>query len=382
MFKLSDDKLSVLGALITTREIEQQPELWAETLQIYQREENEINAFLKQLVDKHSYLRVIFTGGGTSQYVGDVVYRSLVKLGDKKHFRFDSIGSTDIVSSPETTLEKEAPTLLVSFARSGNSPESLAAVDLVSDYVDDVYHIIMTCAKDGELAKQTNNREDALVLLLPEKSNDKGFAMTGSCTSMILLATLVFSTQSATEKEAQVKGIIAAGKDIISREEEVANYLPKDVKRVVYVGSGPAAALAREAQLKILELTAGQIATIFDSSMGLRHGPKSFINFKTAAYVFVANDSYTKEYDLDIYRELKADDIAETVVMIGQNVSEGFSFSSDEILDEAFLVFPFLVFAQIISLNASINVGNTPDTPSATGTVNRVVKGVSIHPYH
>ena len=60
---------------------------------------------------------------------------------------------------------------------------------------------------------------------------------------------------------------------------------------------------------------------------------------------------------------------------------ESFSYdASFEALPEAYLALPYILAAQIIALNTSIKVGNTPDTPSPTGTVNRVVKGVTIHP--
>ena len=65
---------------------------------------------------------------------------------------------------------------------------------------------------------------------------------------------------------------------MLSREEELNEIVNLDFERIVYIGSGSLAGLTREAQLKILELTAGKVATIFDSSMGFRHGPKSFIN--------------------------------------------------------------------------------------------------------
>ncbi|SJZ45984.1 tagatose-6-phosphate ketose/aldose isomerase [Pilibacter termitis] len=382
MLKFTDEELKDLGAIITAREIYQQPTLWQQTLEDYVGKKGEIDKFLTDFLEKHTFGRIIFTGAGTSQYVGDVVQRSLQKSGDTKHFRFESIATTDIVATPETTLEKDTPTILISFARSGNSPESLAAVELVDQVVRDSYHIVMTCAKEGKLAKQTENRPNALVLLLPEKSNDQGFAMTGSCSSMMLLATLVFSTFSEEKKAEQVGKIIQIAQDVLDREAEVVAHLPKDTQRVIYVGSGPAAALTREAQLKILELTAGKIATLYDSSMGLRHGPKSFIDEKTAVYVYCANDNYTRQYDLDLYNEVKEDEIANVVTLIGQGLEvDGFELGSEKTLEEEFIVFPFLVFAQIISITASVMIGNTPDTPSATGTVNRVVKGVIIHEY-
>ena len=50
-------------------------------------------------------------------------------------------------------------------------------------------------------------------------------------------------------------------------------------------------------------------------------------------------------------------------------------------LPDAYLALPMIVTAQIIALDTSIKVANKPDTPSPTGTVNRVVKGVIIHEY-
>ena len=50
-------------------------------------------------------------------------------------------------------------------------------------------------------------------------------------------------------------------------------------------------------------------------------------------------------------------------------------------LPDVYLAMPYILFAQTIALFVSVKVGNKPDTPSATGTVNRVVKGVTIYEY-
>ena len=49
-------------------------------------------------------------------------------------------------------------------------------------------------------------------------------------------------------------------------------------------------------------------------------------------------------------------------------------------LPDVFLMFPYILFAQTVSILTAINCKNLPDTPSPTGTVNRVVQGVIIHP--
>ena len=388
MFQLSTKELAELGAEITTREIKQQPELWQETLTIYQEKQEAIAAFLrtiKQKTDKR--IRVVFTGAGTSQYVGDTIVPYLNKTGATADYLFESIATTDIVAAPEQVLFADEPTLLVSFARSGNSPESLAAVKIVDQFVADSYHLTITCAADGSLAQQATADETSYLLLMPERSNDAGFAMTGSFSCMALSALLIFDQTSLTEKGHYVEPLSRLGQEVINRETELQVLTDRSFKRIVYLGSGTLSGLTREAQLKVLELTAGKIATVFDSSMGFRHGPKSFVDNQTLVFVFVSNTSYTRQYDLDMLEELKSDGIAAAVTAIGQPAAVNFSgtnffFPDDTLLPDGYLALADIVFAQTIALLASIKVGNTPDTPSPTRTVNRVVKGVTIHPYN
>lgn len=388
MFQLSTKELAELGAEITTREIKQQPELWQETLTIYQEKQEAIAAFLrtiKQKTDKR--IRVVFTGAGTSQYVGDTIVPYLNKTGATADYLFESIATTDIVAAPEQVLFADEPTLLVSFARSGNSPESLAAVKIVDQFVADSYHLTITCAADGSLAQQAAADEASYLLLMPERSNDAGFAMTGSFSCMALSALLIFDQTPLTEKRHYVETLSRLGQEVIDRETELQVLTDRSFKRIVYLGSGTLSGLTREAQLKVLELTAGKIATVFDSSMGFRHGPKSFVDDQTLVFVFVSNTPYTRQYDLDMLEELKSDGIAAAVTAIGQPAAVNFSgtnffFPADTSLPDGYLALADIVFAQTIALLASIKVGNTPDTPSPTRTVNRVVKGVTIHPYN
>lgn len=389
MFSVEKEKLEQMGAEITTREIRQQPELWEETMELFQKAQSDLQAFLKQVKNqaKGQRTRVIFTGAGTSQYVGDTVVPYLRKHGNTAEYVFESIGTTDIVAAPMEYLIKDQPTLLVSFARSGNSPESLAAVEVANQAVDTIHHLSITCAEDGELAQISRAEENSFLLLMPARSNDDGFAMTGSFSCMTLGALLTFDQTALAEKQKYVTTLSTLGKEVITRETEIQKIVDLDFDRIVYVGSGSLAGLTREAQLKILELTAGKIATVFDSSMGFRHGPKSFINEKTVMFGFVNNDEYTRDYDLDVLEEVHGDEIASAVFAITQTGSRNFSgdkfeFSTGtELLPDGYLALAYVMVAQTVALLTSVKVANKPDTPSPTGTVNRVVKGVTIHEY-
>jgi tagatose-6-phosphate ketose/aldose isomerase len=387
LFTLSQEKLAPLGAANTTAEIKQQPDLWAETFALYKDKSREIEEFLFKLSTKYSRIRVIFTGAGTSAYVGDTVTPYLKEKVDEKQWEMLSIPTTTLVSNPYQFLKADIPTLLVSFARSGNSPESVAAVQLAGQIVSELYQITITCAKEGQLAKRAAGDENNLLLLMPEKSNDQGFAMTGSYTCMALTALLVFDSLSIEEKLTIVKMIHQMGESVIQREEIIQAIIKHDFDRIIYLGSGCLEGLAREAQLKILELTAGKVVTAFDSTLGFRHGPKSFVNEKSLVFVFVSNHPYTRQYDLDMLKEMQQDNIATYICAIeveGNTKYDGntFGFGSEaQFVPDAYLALPFVMIGQTISLLASVKVGNTPDTPSPTGTVNRVVKGVTIYEY-
>ena len=382
MFSLSTSALEALSAEITTREIRQQPELWQEAYDYYCDHYNRIHEFLGTLPER---VRVIFTGAGTSQYVGDTVLPYVKRYGNEDRFDFQSVGTTSLVSNPHDYFKAEIPTLLVSFARSGNSPESVASVELGKQIVKDFYQITITCAPEGKLAQQAQGDSRNLLLMMPERSNDAGFAMTGSFTCMTLTALLVFDQHPEDHKAYYVTSIVEMGRQVLEREDAIQKIVDLDFNRVIYLGSGALAGLAREVQLKILELTAGKIATAFDSSLGFRHGPKSFVDEQSLAFVFVSNDEYTRQYDLDMLRELQGDNIARYVGAIGVAPLENFDGDSFVFGDnyknvpDGYLALPYAVFGQTVSLLSSIKVGNKPDTPSPTGTVNRVVKGVIIH---
>lgn len=385
MFTLSEERLLSLGADITTREIKQQPELWQEAFDYYKQESQRITNFLEMIADAHEYVRVIFTGAGTSAYVGDTILPYLKEIGDEALYEFQTVATTHLVSNPNSYFKAEIPTVLVSFARSGNSPESLASVELGKQLVNDFYQITITCAPDGKLAQHAAGDQKNLLLLMPSRSNDQGFAMTGSFTCMTLTALLTFDPTGLEGKEAIVTQLSAMGNDVIAREAEIQAFVDLDFNRVIYLGSGGLAGLAREVQLKILELTAGKVATAFDSSLGFRHGPKSFVDEKSLVFLFVSNDAYTRKYDIDMLTELGGDNMAKAICGIsvdGKLKYEGTNFLLEESygkVPDAYLALPYAMFGQALSLFTAIKVGNRPDTPSPSGTVNRVVKGVNIY---
>ncbi len=367
----------------TEEEIRQQPGSWIQSLKNIDRLRSEIDGFLTPLLRKND-LRIVLTGAGTSAFIGEIIAPWLSRHSGKN---FSAVPTTDLVTNPMDYLDPAHPLLLVSFARSGNSPESVAAVELANQFVTECYHLPITCNEAGSLYQTALDSDNALPLLMPPETHDRGFAMTSSITTMMASCLAVFApylinSQTFSDVADCCQTILNSLSDI-----NAGVFGNGAWKRIVYLGSGGLQGAARESALKVLELTAGKLAAFYDSPTGFRHGPKSLVNNETLVVMFVSNHHYTRQYDLDLLAELRRDRQAMRIVAIAAGSDPVIEAGPHIILppsrhfNDVELAFSFLMYAQIFALNQSLAVGNTPDTPSASGTVNRVVQGVVIHPW-
>ena len=389
MFNLTSDQIKESNAVHTTREIHQQPVVWKELVTDLVEQQETFKGFLTSIYKKHDTVRVILTGAGTSAFVGDTLVPELARQ-NQQNVQFESIPTTDIVSNPTEYLFKEIPTILVSFARSGNSPESVATVTLGQEIVTDFYQVVITCNKDGQLAKNIQGDDKSITLLMPEKANDQSLAMTSSFTSMTIAAYVLF-TEDVFTKDVATQVITSAEQLIERLGNTVDEVLGFDFERIAYLGSGLLAQLSHEAALKMLELSGGQVVAIHESSLGFRHGPKSILNDKSAVVLFMSQDPYTRKYDLDILQELAAAKSGMKIVALTETKDEEVEKLADWVISvntgteslssDFHLALLYIIFAQALALKKSIQLGITPDNPSPDGAISRVVKGVTIYDY-
>jgi tagatose-6-phosphate ketose/aldose isomerase len=372
--------LAAPGAGNTTSEIRQQPELWREVADAAGAGRARIDEFLTPLLRRPD-CRIVLTGAGSSAFVGDILAPALSR---QLRRRVDAVPTTDIVSNPREAFAEDVPTLLVSFARSGDSPESVAAPQLAEQYLSDVHHLVVTCSNQGRLFRTHEDAQRSLVLLMPPRANDQGFAMTSSFTCMTLAGWLALTP--AVSPQAVIDRIVSAGERVVHEAFQTASGLAaRGYHRVVYIGSGALTGMAHESALKLLELTAGRTVTYFDSALGFRHGPKSVLDDQTLAVVYLSNDPYTRLYDEDIASELREALGRDNVLLIGARSSARlgeFGGRVDDLDDaeDVLLSLPFVVYAQTLGLQFALALGSTPDNPFPSGEVNRVVQGVTIHP--
>jgi tagatose-6-phosphate ketose/aldose isomerase len=373
-----EGELQQLGALFTAREIAQQPAMLRKTHAMLLVRKDAVEGFLRPLLDRAA-TRVILTGAGTSAFIGECLAPYLAA---RLPCRVEAIPTTDLVSAPYLYFESGTPTLLVSFGRSGDSPESVAALDLADRFVREIHHLAITCNPDGALARRTATAGQAI--LLPEETHDRSFAMTSSFTCMMYAALAAHS--GIDRMAARVDRVAQAVETVIATQTDAMRTLAaRQHERVVYLGSHIFKGLAREAALKLLEMTDGGMIAAYDSPMGFRHGPKTIVSDRTLVVLFVSNDAYTRRYDLDLLEEIRRDGKHGGLLAIcGRD--EGMPAGTERILipamadaDDVDLLIPFIVAPQIFAFEESVRRGLSPDNPNVSGTVNRVVQGVRIH---
>ena len=302
IFNLTDEKMKETSSTFTAHEIYQQPATWRKTCAQLAACKDELQAFIDQVVKQDDF-DIVLTGAGTSEFVGNSLFQA---LNPKYNFKVKSYASTDLVPSPENFLSRTKPTLLISFGRSGNSPESVGAIDAAEAVCDHVYHLFVTCNKDGALSKRAATTDNCYAINLTDETHDQSFAMTSSFSNMYLATYLCFHLDELDETIAKVRTMIEAGQSFLDNQYGIAQKIVDEYNfnRIVYLGSNTLKGTSQESALKMLELTAGGVVTMYDTPLGFRHGPKSIINDDTITVVYLSDDPYTRQYEVDLIKEM------------------------------------------------------------------------------
>lgn len=347
----------------TLQEILHQPLLWPTTL------ENIRNASERlQLPGKLQNARVLLTGAGTSAHAASTVAAAWpLAL---------AVHTTDLLVDPERYL-LEAD-VMISLARSGDSPESAAAVERVRALRPEILQLAIVCNDDCALA---HAGVDGLIVLDP-RTNDHSLVMTSAFSNLALAGFVLAQPDAAATTVGEFSK--CAGALLPEIDQACHRAAARICDRIVVLSSSPLLGWAREAGLKMLEMCAGHFPVVTETFLGLRHGPMSFVKPDTFVLCLLSSDPVRRLYETDLIDELRSKKLG-YLVGIADPAESGGLF--DEIIpaiaphaDDALRTPYEIVGPQLLGYHLSLSIGLNPDNPSPNGIINRVVQGVRIHP--
>lgn len=382
LLNLPEAEKTTRGLAHTPAEIAQQPDTWLSTFELFKRRSAEIRNFLAAAGSRPA---VFLVGAGTSDYIG----QSLVYL-LRKAWECDVIAvpSTDLLTHFDELVRPQQKYLWVSFSRSGDSPEGVAVLQNACRKRPDIHHLVVSCNANGQMVLESAGKPQVLSICLDDAVNDRGLAMTGSFSNMLVFGQCLAHANDPGRYEEVLMQLVQSGKSLLPMAADCAAALAKEpFTKACFVGSGPLRAVARESALKLLELTAGKVLTMSESALGLRHGPMAALDQDTLFVCFLSDNRKVQEYERDLLEEIGNKRLVRSrVVVAGKGVLAAESLAEHYLAPAA----PFLaaddyrppldvIFGQLLGLFFSLRWNLRPDCPSPNGAISRVVQNVSIH---
>jgi len=376
------------GAFYTVAEIYQQPAVWKKTAGLLIKNTEGMIKFLidAEILNNHNAV-IYITGAGSSEFVGNAVAPFLQK---ELACTVISVSTTDFITQPENYLLPGKKILVISLGRSGNSPESIATFEKTSDFSEDVSQLVVTCNKEGKLAELARLDSRSYSVILPEETNDVSLVMTSSYSSMAL-SMLYLAYFNKRDDFLKLTDLVSQSAEYIlgNWADCVKNFITKDTQRIQYLGTCELKGAANESWLKVLEMTDGQVVSMFNSYLGLRHGPQVFADKTSLVIAFISSDDYRRRYEIELLQEMQNKEQAQDYLFVCQNPNDRIKALQGQVLEvlpvgsevipEAFRVLSDTVVGQLNGVFKSLQLNLKPDNPSISGVINRVVSGVTIY---
>ena len=367
------------GYFHTLHEILQQPSTWLDTAERMLGQASELSRRLEGI------RLLVLTGSGSSEYAGACV--GLV-LQDELGVATQTVAGGALLIHGTRAIPPDRPGLMISLARSGDSPESVGAVSLMLEVEPRIGHLVITCNRHGRLATTYRDDPRVQVIALDERTNDRSLVMTSSFTNMVLGARALGLLHAPDRHRAICRDLSGRAERLLASSFPVLERIAgQDFGRVVFLGSGSRHGAARESALKMLEMTAGRVIAISETYLGLRHGPMSMIHADTLVVCFLSSDPQTRAYESDLIRELSRKQLGLGKLIFGERIPPDLvgdrdvtveCGGSEMLADEDWPVLDVMV-GQILAFFRCRKEGLQPDSPSSDGVINRVVQNFALH---
>ena len=367
----------------TLREICQQPLTWPRT------------AATMTALENANRVRTALAGGGIPERAGSIVLTgsgssffacecAAVPLQESLRVPARAMPAGFVLTHPRAALPPNGPFLAVSLARSGDSPESGAAVERIAGDPR-ARQLLISCNGKGALAARYGEMPHVESIVLPPETNDQSLVMTSSFTNLVLAARTLGDAGGHTAQRA-ARLASAARTLLAERAGELAALARRAYGSAVYLGSGAMVGAAHESALKMLESNGGRVVTIADSFLGLRHGPMAAVGEDSLIVAFLSGDPVVRAYERDVLRELRRKGLGRWRLVVGEDVPTELAQEDEDVrldvgpsLDDGDLALIAAVAGQLLAFFRCLHGGGRPDEPSSSGIIRRVVESFAIH---
>jgi len=336
----------------TLSEILSQPEIWRSSLRELGR-----NVAFQSALRNAAYRREwLFVGCGSSFYLAEAAAASWTMLTGQ---RARALPASELLLFPQLALLAGADLQVVIISRSGRTSEAVRVAELLSTK-HSLPTLGLTCGENSNLAKACE-----LTIVL-SGVDEKSMVMTRSFTSMFLaLVHLAAASVSAPDGFSSFEGIAATLSSKIGKWNDcVKSFVTKNsFEDYIYLAQGPLFPIAREAALKITEMSCSYAQPYH--TLEFRHGPKSIVAPQTCLTFFLSDSGMQAESEVLLeMKELGGKTIA--VCNRASNSIRGacdLLFELEEDGPELMRLALFIVPAQLLGFHTGIKMGFNPDEP-------------------
>jgi glutamine---fructose-6-phosphate transaminase (isomerizing) len=274
---------------ITSNEIAQQPDAWTDAIRVLNEKRQEIATWFRQ----EAFGQVIFMGCGSSYNAAIVSSRNFNSLTGVTTFAYPS---AEMFATPKLPYDDRRKTLLIVFSRSGQSTETIWAVDRIRQLSKNTKILVFCPYRESELI----GKADQSIIL--EKAKEEGVFATKSFTTFIfavkLLTGILLQNMSLLQELTKVPTLV----DIKQRQIEMQKIGSGKILHVICGGSGAMYGIAAEGALLIKKMCT--IPAEAYNSLELRHGNAAAGN--NLSFVIIFASDHLKKAEGVIVSELAA----------------------------------------------------------------------------
>ena len=334
----------------TYHEIISQTHAWQAALQETSNKADQLLA----LWNAQPFQTVIFTGCGSTYYLARAA--ALLFQGSVRTTAV-AYPASDILLYPDLVLRGGEPKLLVAISRSGETTETLRAVDLFRAHTKGPV-IGITCYEHSSLSKSVS-----LAIVIGE-AQEYSVAQTRSFSSMLVAVQALTILLGSRKWSSPFLQLPVYGVDLIAEYHDLARKLGEDVtlERFFFLGSGPYYGLACEAMLKMKEMSLSYSEAFH--FLEFRHGPMSMVNQQTLIAGLVSETALSPEVKLlEEMRALGARVLAITPRLLKPEQAD-FQVVLPGGLQDGERAILYLPVLQLMAFYRSLHNGLNPDQPA------------------